>query len=684
MTYNITSSNRSQIIDLNKLCARNDENRQSGVAGSITTLSNDPSVVRVVKDFSCYPSQAETVSALLGALSMKDLPPEVANTTMSQNGESVKSLLGLIAGNIEDKQDKKTLEKIYSQLIDAKADTKKEAKVGPDLNRLLVKYGKDSLNNHVATCLDACRQAWAYNHTVTGSPDNIDDNCIFSTSLLGCHNVLNDVIEKISNPGSDFNLIAQQAVFFKDTCASIPLTLINHDNQDIGPKEHSTEPNRSKMLDPQVSARANNGPWPINIHVEGATANATINGNSSPTPTKSDQALINFATKLLYARPEDLTETKVKLINKALDLAREHDRNNGGADGILQNLQHVTPVQDIISYESVSANQRLAQVIHQPDTSAAEKPADSADSESLIMNAKRLQPHPLANDIAEIDAVAVSSTATPSEMIPKILRQDLNRSAERTSTAPELKERTNKPEQSEIPEKWVETIQTELVAYSVGNKVGLTSLVADAVDESSIRETPLLHAAKQVSGLSDNIPVEVTQPSDSRTHPRDGAGIHSGGNPNNPFDSGSKDSRSDERDIFADNQPAYGGSGSYVQQTVNRFEKEFIRLRPKATPFVSGNSIFGNNSESGAKSSAERKSHLQDTTKYNRFAITGNSPRIHTTNRSFDPFNQRSIPLMNHVRQFSPGITGINKGESKKAENNLGEVFLDNQELQHE
>lgn len=691
MTCHITSNNRNQIIDLNNLCARSNENSKSGVAGSITGLNNDPSVFRAVKNFSCYPSQDKAISALQYALCMKNLPCDVVNAEMSEKGKSVKSLLGLIAGNISNEEDKKTLGRVYSQLIEARGDLEKEAEVGKDLNSLLIKYGKASLDGHVANFLDVCRHAWTSNHKIAGSLDDMDDNFIFSMSLLACHNVLENIIEKISEQRLDFNSIAQQADLFQGACASIAHTLINHDNQDTGPQERLPEPSRPKTLDPQVSAPASNGHGPINIHVEGSTANATINGNSSPTLTTPNLALIDFATKLVETRPEDLTETKVQLINKALDLIR--DSHNRGDGGIIQNLQSVTPAQQVSSHEPVSANQRLAQVVQQPDTSAAEKPADSANSESQRMSAKRLQPLPLANDIAEIDfteidSAAAFSTAIVPKMIPGTRRQDLNQSAERNSTAPELKGKTTKPEQSETPAKLVETTQTEQVTYSVDKMVDLTSQVADAVDERSIREAPLLHAAKQVaeslSELSNNISVAMKQPSDSQAHPRDGMGIHSGGNPNNPLYSPSKDSGIDETKISTDNPSVDGGPRANFKKIADFFEKKYTRDHSNNTPFGAGNSISGNNNESGTKSSAERKSHQQNKNENSQSSTIGNSPRIYTTNRSFDPFNKRSTPSINYFRQFSSGSTGINKDESHKSENNIGEVVLDNRAMQYE
>ncbi|CCP06187.1 hypothetical protein BN440_1138 [Erwinia amylovora MR1] len=235
MVNNISPANKSHIDDMQYQYAMASINSKSQTANSVINITNANSPTEILRqspgsdsdivpasklakayyEFIKAPSQDSSKARLFNELYNKNLPSEVANAKMSEGRESIKHLLGMMAGNINNNKDNKTLQTIYSQLLAANGDAKKESKIEAGLKELLVKYGKDSLKGHVAEFKEMCRDAWKEHHKISSDTgESINDNLIFSESLEACENVIEKTLEGLLHSGADIHSLAQYGNFF--------------------------------------------------------------------------------------------------------------------------------------------------------------------------------------------------------------------------------------------------------------------------------------------------------------------------------------------------------------------------------------------------------------------------------------------------------------------------------------
>ncbi len=109
-------------------------------------------------------------------------------------------------------------------------------------------------------------------------------------------------------------------------------------------------------------------------------------------------------------------------------------------------------------------------------------------------------------------------------------------------------------------------------------------------------------------------------------------------------------------------------------------EQKFIQpdSNGKNIRFNTGGSASVNNSGAGVKDAAGSQSQNQDNSKIKQKFTVKFSPRIHTTVRTIDPFNNLSSPSRSFVQQFNHDIYAGSKDKPHNAGNNIAKDPVNN------
>ncbi|CCG86240.1 hypothetical protein [Erwinia piriflorinigrans] len=649
---NIIPINRNQVSHLNERCAQSSEEKKSPLTGFVSSVNNCrfcarmlrqssekvndftsyPDVVTALGSFIRFPSQNDVFSKLISEMYRKDLPPDFASASMSEDMGSIKSLLGMLATEIKKRNDineikrnikdvpdadreildcnkknldddKKILDGICTTLVKAGGDNEKERDVVKKLRGLLARHGQESLNSHINDLLEMCRLAWKEHHKFYAN--TLNDNTIFSESLLGTHNMFSYSISQLLSTNPSIDDIAQYGDFFNDACKSILLTLNHKDSPASEPR--TAEPNKVELADAQVTESRG-----INIHLAGGSSNAMINGDSSSMPNTPEHDLASIAIKLSdvllaqQGRQPDASSVKsderiVKMIEKIIGLIDESTS--------LKKVQHFLPVLKNVTQiqQPGSADIQEHHFSAQPNLRLAAK---SPGSEWANKPLTECEPHSDKSDSIEID----------SSKIPKNPPLASSRSAKIVNAIPVSQHARRKI--------WDE--KSELVINSEGFRLSSPS-VENTFDGLEVQYDKNTKYPTQISPDHDG------KRSDFSASYADYSDIVK------------------EDNITEKKVPDESGTLLFNQKV--KYFEEMIRLDSSKAGKKIGRHISPiTSSEPSARNVVVSEHRQQDENKKQPHKNSGNSPRIHTTVRSFDLFNRIAIPSKDSTRQFSGDI----------------------------
>nr|CBX79648.1 hypothetical protein predicted by Glimmer/Critica [Erwinia amylovora ATCC BAA-2158] len=696
MISNISPANKSHIDDMQHQYAMASINSKSQTANSVINITNANSPTEILRqspgsdsdmvpasklakayyEFIKAPSQNSSKARLFKELYNKNLPSEVANAKMSEGRESIKNLLGMMAGNINNKKDNKTLQTIYSQLIAANGDAKKESKIEAGLKELLVKYGKDSLKGHVAEFKEMCRDAWKEYHKISSDTgESINDNLIFSESLEACENVIEKTLEGLLHSGADIHSLAQYGNFFSNGCSAITHTLLHQETPDSEEKTHMPEPNNAKPADPPLSSPPMHGQGAINIHVEGSKATTVVNGDSLPTQKTLEQDLISLGIKLLGDSSPELKEHKVEMLKTILNLVKESVKNNRG-DGFLQNLQEIT--QKPPAATAVADLQELNYATpHNP-------PTEGEISITPLINSGQ------GKDTSGTDPVISDPTEIDSSINLKTERLDLKSNAARKGENRQAIDATFAPLVTKIHKASVETPQ----ALQVANSSADYNRAGDGINNLAHQPMNLYDAARGVNdavrGVIDALSEvpgsvkKIQQPLPSQANKPEVIKVRSDiireNVANSPSIAGGNNSGTYASGSNSVNPVVHELPAASARKMAQNSEQKFIQpdSNGKNIRFNTGGSASVNNSGAGVKDAAGNQSQNQDNSKIKQKFTVKFSPRIHTTVRTIDPFNNLSSPSRSFVQQFNHDIYAGSKDKPHNAGNNIAKDPVNN------
>ncbi|WP_164671253.1 hypothetical protein, partial [Pectobacterium brasiliense] len=277
-------------------------------------------------------------------LVQSSLPSEFRNAKLSDKGEGIKNLLGIISPHISTQKDKDTFNLIIKTLIKANGKEKKEQVVDKALSKLVISCGKAPFEACLAKFYALCVEAWKAHY-----PDMQGDmthDRVFTPESSRIFAMLNFSVSNMTREGNDWTDLEHHTVSFKAYITALAKTLkfVEAPN-DPQPANQVPNPERPAVSIPNAGLGDGMKGMPhITVYGSSATGgtggNASITGgNHSPDARSHGGFDLNAALETILTN-DGLTEAnRVKLSNDAMDLYRDFLKANSG---VLSNLSSVT------------------------------------------------------------------------------------------------------------------------------------------------------------------------------------------------------------------------------------------------------------------------------------------------------------------------------------------------------
>ncbi|RJL48591.1 hypothetical protein, partial [Pectobacterium carotovorum] len=281
-------------------------------------------------------------------LVQSSLPSEFRNAKLSDNGEDIKNLLGMISPHISTQKDKDKFNLIINTLIKANGKEKKEQVVDKALFELVISCGKAPFEACLAKFYALCVEAWKAAH-----PDMQGDmthDRVFTEEWSRVSAMLNTSVSNMASKGNKWMELRYHTLSFKADVTSLAKAIkFVEAPTDPQPANQAPNPERPAVGIPNAGLGDGMKGWP-GIHfapvVHGATSIGGAGGSSSITgghhsPDARSHGGFDLNTALDTILTNDgLTEAnRVKLANDAMDLYRDFLKANSG---VLSNLSSVT------------------------------------------------------------------------------------------------------------------------------------------------------------------------------------------------------------------------------------------------------------------------------------------------------------------------------------------------------
>ncbi|RJL48592.1 hypothetical protein D5071_17855 [Pectobacterium carotovorum] len=183
-------------------------------------LVNSPAV----DVFKKRPNETLLAHAAFDDLAQSSLPSAFRNATLSDEGEAIKNLLGMISPHISTEKDKNKFDNIIKTLMEANGKEKKEQVVDKALAELVISYGKAPFEACLAKFYALCVEAWKAAH-----PDMQGDmthDRVFNEQSPRIFSMLDPIIKEMTKSSNNlWGQLAQQTEYLRDSITALSKTI---------------------------------------------------------------------------------------------------------------------------------------------------------------------------------------------------------------------------------------------------------------------------------------------------------------------------------------------------------------------------------------------------------------------------------------------------------------------------
>ncbi|KFF67197.1 hypothetical protein IW01_17785 [Pectobacterium brasiliense] len=200
--------------DARALTEAKDTERYSSLLSKIELV--DSSAVNAFKKQS---NETFLAHAAFDDLVQSSLPSEFRNAKLSDKGEGIKNLLGMISPHISTQKDKDKFDNIIKTLMEANGKEKKEQVVDKALSELVISYGKPPFEACLAKFYALCVEAWKKYH-----PDMLGDmthDRVFTAQSARVFGMLDPLVEDLARENNNWTALEQHACQFKASITSL-------------------------------------------------------------------------------------------------------------------------------------------------------------------------------------------------------------------------------------------------------------------------------------------------------------------------------------------------------------------------------------------------------------------------------------------------------------------------------